>query len=1556
MIKRGIRVVAFVFLVLLSAAGVVTLMAASEWGTRWLVGGIASVVPGLSVGKTEGTLLGDLQLSGISHRGAAHEFRAVMLRLKWQPARLLDRVIQVDRLEVVDVDVALRSEPAAVDTEGEASSPIGLPFGVVVTEANLKSLRVARDDRVFMVDAVHFSGEFNERQFDLNLLTIDGEDAKIELSGSVGLGPPHAIGATMTWRWAAESVDVGGTTEISGDLERLAFRHRGILPAELSLTGQIDLSGSSPAFDVDGEWEALRWPIGDDIEIESQGGSLSVTGNASEYSLAVSTRLDARFISQLRVELTATGSLTSLEEVDLSLASTEASLVTTGAVDWSNNPRWTFDIQGRGINPGWFSPDFSGQLDLDGVLSGSVSEPDGGVSLNLERLRFEHASTGWRVDGDLSLSKKLPDPGPWDEPAQVAFTGRFDHDLYPGLTLKTHVAVTDEEVEIHQARFEGDGGDLNIAGDVRWSPVPDWRLSVVGTNINPGVYLADWPGALSLDLASEGTLWGENAGVRVDVREISGEIQEQTLEGKLVAALRSENFTTLDQTPAAVMLNGSMRALALPETVFGVEGELSDTSLQIDRAEIAVGDGELDVQGSTEWGESLRWTLRYVASGLNLKTLQTGLDGILNVEGMTSGRIDQDHLKIDWIAESLSGELFEYDVDAELSVSASGPGSTGGEDSPPLNIVAGGEVVASGLPPLAFDLGGAISESTLKLMDNRFRLLDGEIRLTGSVDYGDASTFDLRVAGEALNPSRHWETLPTNLTFHSRIGGGWQGDALNGAVDIESVEATWPDQSVEGLAEVAFGGNGYRVEQLVLKSGENRIEASGRWADDISIRFVADAPRLETVWPGLSGSLVGRGGLEGPPSLPNIDADFSMSDVAFGELALNELTAEFRVDSVGQRPSVVDIQASDLRAGDLEIRELRVNAQGQPERHQVDMHLESTHANVIAAIAGSYEASQWRGAIDSLDVALPDLGHWRSDEEVALWLTPERGEMGRTCLRNDAAAACVEGNYDVVAGQRIAGEVNDLPLAMAAPWLPADFDLEGKLNGRFAYDQKAEDRRGAMLITSAHAQLRATSVDDKALSVSLDNVRLEADYVDDTIDVVSRAEVDGSGLLDGDFTIGLPTDGDTGAIDGRITLDLPDATLLSPFLSDFTVSSGAFLAEATVAGSLRSPSIQGRVEATDLEVAVLQLGITLTEGVVELKSQGTDTLVVSAGVRSGEGQIEVSGSLDLDAERGWPLALSVAGSDFEIVNLPEVRANVSPDVEVVWDGKVFRTRGSVEIPFASVVLKGLPAGTVAVSSDEIIVGTVTGEAPVDTAPSGVPLLDSALEIRLGDEVAFSGLGVETRLTGQVDLFHNPETPPRALGILNLEDGSYSAFGQSLVIEKGEFTFTGPVDNPSVDIRASRRAFDGTVAGVRLTGRLSEPVTTVYSDPAMDEMEALSYLLTGRSLSAGGGAFDRAELATALLELGLERDGGFTERLSQTFGLDTATVQTGGGVEGAGLALGKYMTPDLYIGYVVGLFQREHIVEMLYRISDNLHVRAQSGSAQAMDLIYRLERE
>ena len=100
----------------------------------------------------------------------------------------------------------------------------------------------------------------------------------------------------------------------------------------------------------------------------------------------------------------------------------------------------------------------------------------------------------------------------------------------------------------------------------------------------------------------------------------------------------------------------------------------------------------------------------------------------------------------------------------------------------------------------------------------------------------------------------------------------------------------------------------------------------------------------------------------------------------------------------------------------------------------------------------------------------------------------------------------------------------------------------------------------------------------------------------------------------------------------------------------------------------------------------------------------------------------------------------------------------------------------------------------------------------------------------------------------------PNGRPQLQGVIQASDGTYKAYGQKLVIERGSLAFTGPVDNPRLDIQAMRpqsatASSSDVKVGVLISGTAQDPRVRLYSEPPMSETEKLSWLVLGRDLAS-----------------------------------------------------------------------------------------------------------
>jgi translocation and assembly module TamB len=389
-------------------------------------------------------------------------------------------------------------------------------------------------------------------------------------------------------------------------------------------------------------------------------------------------------------------------------------------------------------------------------------------------------------------------------------------------------------------------------------------------------------------------------------------------------------------------------------------------------------------------------------------------------------------------------------------------------------------------------------------------------------------------------------------------------------------------------------------------------------------------------------------------------------------------------------------------------------------------------------------------------------------------------------------------------------------------------------------------------------------------------------------------------------------------------------------------------------------SVRSVVEGIDFSNGVLRLQIDGQHmDIAELTLQG-------AGGAAG-GQLVATGSVDwLPGLPDSPLttrlrmALDAKAQALRVSARPDQRLVVSGNLAARLIDTRLILRGILLADQALFVLpedNNPKLGSDVVVKRKAVPGKVE-QAPAQVQPRLVQTVIPDLNIVLdpGPNFQVQGHGLKTRLTGLLTLqAEGRDAPPRLTGELRTVSGTYRAYGQSLRIEDGALRFAGVYDNPALDIRAVRPNL-AQVVGVEVSGTAQLPVVRLYSDPDLPEAEKLSWLVLGRS-SANGGA-ETALLQQAALALLAGRGVAPTEGIGKAFGLDEvslgqiATTNLDGttGTE-ATVRLGKRISRDFYVAYERGLAGTLGTFYVFYDLSRRFTLRGESGTQNAVDLIF-----
>jgi translocation and assembly module TamB len=398
------------------------------------------------------------------------------------------------------------------------------------------------------------------------------------------------------------------------------------------------------------------------------------------------------------------------------------------------------------------------------------------------------------------------------------------------------------------------------------------------------------------------------------------------------------------------------------------------------------------------------------------------------------------------------------------------------------------------------------------------------------------------------------------------------------------------------------------------------------------------------------------------------------------------------------------------------------------------------------------------------------------------------------------------------------------------------------------------------------------------------------------------------------------------------TDDLAWMELFSP---DIVEPSGKLDVDLRLAGSRAAPMVGGEGRLRDFAAELPALGIALDGGDLRMQAQADGNARIVGQVHSGDGILHVDGTL------GWrsqdaPLVLNLRGENVLIAETRQLRAVANPDVVLRYRaGAPLQISGTVAIPEADIDLERLDQG-VSASADVVVLD------PVDPRRGKSNTLDLDLALAMGKDVHIQGFGLVGTLGGSLRVRALPGREVRGSGALDVA-GRYTAYGQKLDITRGRLLWSNtPIGDPLLDVRAERVVGDVT-AGIRVEGRASAPVATVYSDPAKSESEALSYLALGRPLSSLSG--DEARQLGAAQSALNAGTGLIASELGARLGLDDAGVTQSRALGGDVLSVGKYLSPKLYVGYGVSLLGTGQVMMLKYLLRKGFDIQIESSTVE-----------
>ncbi|MHB1059532.1 MAG: translocation/assembly module TamB domain-containing protein [Rhodanobacter sp.] len=854
---------------------------------------------------------------------------------------------------------------------------------------------------------------------------------------------------------------------------------------------------------------------------------------------------------------------------------------------------------------------------------------------------------------------------------------------------------------------------------------------------------------------------------------------------------------------------------------------------------------------------------------------------------------------------------------------------------------------------LALDLDGTPQRVILHTL--ALKQPQGGLQATGTLTLQPTLAWQVEATADRLDPGQLFAGWKGALDFDIASSGSLPKDGPDATLEIRRLAGKLRERAVSGHGKLHLSPSEVIDGQLDLASGGSTVKLDARPGSSNDADLQLAIASLGDWLPNAGGRLDGHFNIRGRQPKLSVNGQLHGTSLAWQQQKADTLQLIVGIPDISHPAGKLDLQTGNVYLQGLLFQHINLLAEGSQGDHQLRVDARGTQLSGELALHGALKGSAWNGMLSTLNLEPQGMPPWRLLQPAQLGYDDGAMSLSELCLSAGDPQLCVAAKQDKPGNLDASYRLQALPLALLLN-ASGNADLPMRADG--VIEGSGKIRRSAAGALSGNASIGSergsisyTDHADEPL-LRYDRLRVDADLSPAGQRIVVRGGLDDDGRIDGQVTIG----GARQALDGQLDLRLNNLAFIELFSSEVANVKGGVDGNFRFAGTLGQPAVTGQAEVRGFAAEVPSAGLKLSEGQLTVGTTDAQRFLIRGQVKSGAGTLAIAGNAGLGT--GAQTHLTLKGSQFTAADIPAAKVVISPDLTVQQDAKGIDIGGAVGIDSADVNAEKLPgAGATQASPDVVVVD----EKQQQEAASKLPI-SARVKVDLGHRTHIVGMGLNGRVSGTLTVVERPGRATAGQGQLTV-DGTYKAYGQNLQIQRGQLLFAStPIDNPGLNIRAIRKLNpnatidEGQEVGLMVSGTAQRPVLTVFSNPVMEQSDALSYLVTGKPLSqVKGGEGDM--VGAAAQALGSAAGDLLAKSIGSKMGVDDIGVSSNEALGGSSaFTVGKYLSPRLYLSYGVGLFEPGEVITLRYRLSRRWNFEAQQATEfSRASLNYRIEK-
>lgn len=493
--------------------------------------------------------------------------------------------------------------------------------------------------------------------------------------------------------------------------------------------------------------------------------------------------------------------------------------------------------------------------------------------------------------------------------------------------------------------------------------------------------------------------------------------------------------------------------------------------------------------------------------------------------------------------------------------------------------------------------------------------------------------------------------------------------------------------------------------------------------------------------------------------------------------------------------------------------------------------------------------------------------------------------------------------------------------------------------------------------------------------IEIDSADLDLNYVhnDEYVDFEGQVVARGEPVLDMDarfpFIVDLrsaevllPEQDDEVALNFRT--DKFNLAIFNDFLDNEILRElrGRLNGNLSLSGRLEDLQTSGNLELLNGNLRVVPAGITLSDIRSRVNFSGEEVVLEQFRMKSGPGQIEANGSVEVEDLAPGNVQMTIRGRQFRAANTSDYNATIDLDAELA---------GTFEEPKLTGELTFLNGFVNLQNFGEESVEDVQLEDEEESDPlEFYEMLEMEMNVSIARQFFIRNrqyLDMEIELEGDVDLVKQRNADLEMFGSLEGVRGYARPLGKNFMLDEALVTFYGPVDDPELNIRTEfepAQAQSEVQIFYIIEGTAQEPDFRFDSEPPLELEDIISYTLFGKpfyelesweQVVAGSGSSPSA--ADLALDVLLDR----VEMLaSQSLGIDVVQIDNSrsGSDSSTSIKTGWYLNRRTFFAVIneISSSRPKTLFMLEYMLTENLELLITQGddSREGIDLRWEYE--